>query len=274
MSSSAADRPGDRLAVTDLAITGPHRPRTARELAMAAAFFDVDNTVIRGSTMYCMARGMISRGVFPPRQIANLVYRQARFVLTNAEKATDMTTIVTEAQRLVAGRRVSQVREFGERVFEQSMVPRIWPEIAELIVGHRDAGREVWLVTSTGQEIADMIAEHVGATGALGTRSETADGRYTGRLAGPVMHGRAKADAVRDLAAATDIDLTASFAYSDSANDIPLLSLVGHPVAVNSDSKLRSHATAAGWDVLDCRHPSRAGRALVTLRTARHRVGL
>lgn len=240
----------------------------------AAAFFDVDNTVIRGSTMYCMARGMISRGVFPPGQIANLVYRQARFVLTNAEQATDMTTIVTQAQRLVAGRQVSQVREFGERVFERSMVPRIWPEVAGLIAEHRQAGREVWLVTSTGQEIADMLAEHLGATGALGTRSETADGRYTGRLAGPVMHGPAKAAAVRDLATAAGMELSDCYAYSDSANDIPLLSLVGHPVAVNSDSKLRTHATEAGWDVLDCRHPSRVGRAMVTVRTVRHRVGL
>lgn len=240
--------------------------------AAAAAFFDVDNTVVRGSTMYCMARGMISRRVFPPKQIVNLVYRQARFVLTNSEQAGDITTIVTEAQRLVAGRQVSQVREFGEQVFEQSMVPRIWPEIAELIAEHREAGREVWLVTSTGQEIADMMAEHLGATGALGTRSETVDGVYTGRLDGPVMHGPAKADAVRDLATAAAMELSDCYAYSDSANDIPLLALVGHPVAVNSDRKLRSHATAAGWDVLDCRHPGRAGRAMVTVRNARHRL--
>lgn len=238
----------------------------------SAAFFDVDNTVVRGSTMYCMARGMISRGIFPPKQIANLVYRQARFVLTNAEKATDLTTIVTEAQRLVAGRQVSQVREFGELIFADVVVPRIWPEVTELIAEHRDAGREVWLLTSTGQEIADMLAMHVGATGALGTRSETADGVYTGRLAGPVMHGPAKTQAARELAAERGIDLTASYAYSDSANDIPLLALVGHPTAVNPDGKLRTHAAEQGWGVLDCRHPGRAGRALVSIRQARNRM--
>lgn len=221
--------------------------------------------------MYCMARCMISHGVFPPKQIANLVYRQARFVVTNSEQAGDITTIVTEAQRMVAGRRVSQVREFGEQVFAESMVPRIWPEVAKLITEHREAGREVWLVTSTGQEIADMMARHLGATGALATRSETADGVYTGRLAGPVMHGPAKATAVRDLATASGMELSDCYAYSDSANDIPLLSLVGHPVAVNSDRRLRDHAHAAGWDVLDCRHPGRAARMLVTVRNARHR---
>ncbi len=105
----------------------------------------------------------------------------------------------------------------------------------------------------------------------MATRSETSEGVYTGRLAGPVMHGPAKAAAVRDLATEAGMELSGCYAYSDSANDIPLLSLVGHPVAVNSDRKLRRHALAAGWDVLDCRHPGRAARMMIAVRNARHR---
>ncbi|MDP3972276.1 MAG: HAD-IB family hydrolase [Candidatus Nanopelagicales bacterium] len=231
-----------------------------------AAFFDVDNTLLRGSSIYYMARGLITRRIFTPRQVAEMLYRQTRFVVTGAEKATDLATMVAGAQELVRGRPVEQVVGFGEMIFETQLVGRLWPESLDLIREHLAAGREVWLVTSTGQEIADMIAAHLGLTGAIGTRSEIVDGHYTGRLAGAVMHGPAKGVAVSELADLRSIDLAESYAYSDSANDIPMLSLVGHPVAVNPDRPLRRWAVDHDAAVLDFADPSRIGRALTTVR--------
>ncbi len=231
-----------------------------------AAFFDLDNTLLRGSSMYYLARGLITRRVFTPRQVAELVLRQARFVVTGAEAVTDLASMVAGAQELVRGRPVEQVVAFGRAIFDAQLVARLWPEGLALIDGHREAGREVWLVTSSGQEVADMIAAHLGLTGAIGTRSEISDGCYTGRLAGPVMHGPAKQVAVAELAADRSIDLTRSWAYSDSANDVPMLSLVGNPVAVNPDRALRQWAERNGSAVLDFEHPDRLGRALSTAR--------
>jgi phosphoserine phosphatase len=125
---------------------------------------------------------------------------------------------------------------------------------------HEDAGQRVWLVTATPIEIAEVIAERLHLTGALGTVPEHVDGVYTGNLVGAAMHGEAKAAAVRALAEREGLALRRCAAYSDSANDIPLLSLVGHPVAVNPDHKLRGHARANGWQVLDYRTKRRAAK--------------
>lgn len=228
----------------------------------SAAFFDLDNTLLRGSSMYYLARGLITRRVFTPRQVAEMVFRQARFAVTGAEAMADLAAMVAGAQELVRGRPVEQVVTFGQAIFDDQLVGRLWPEGLTLIDEHLGAGREVWLVTSSGQEVADMIAAHLGLTGAIGTRSEIVDGRYTGRLAGPVMHGPAKGVAVAELAAGRSIGLSASWAYSDSANDIPMLSLVGNPVAVNPDRALRQWAVRTGAAVLDFEHPDRLGRAL------------
>lgn len=119
----------------------------------------------------------------------------------------------------------------------------------------------MWLVTAAPVEIARLIAERLNLTGALGTVAETQDGRYTGRLVGDLMHGQAKAEAVRVLAAQEDLDLSRCAAYSDSANDVPMLSLVGLPYAINPDRKLRRYARKHGWRIRDFRRARRAARA-------------
>jgi phosphoserine phosphatase len=118
----------------------------------------------------------------------------------------------------------------------------------------------VWLVSAAPIELATVIARRIGLTGALGTVSEIEDGTYTGRLVGAPLHGPAKAEAVRALATREGLDLARCAAYSDSANDVPMLSLVGHPVAVNPDSTLRRHARSMGWDVYDYRTGRKAAK--------------
>ena len=155
---------------------------------------------------------------------------------------------------------MAELRAIGEEVFDDLMADKIWPGTVELARMHESAGQRVWLVTATPVEVADVIAHRLGLTGALGTVAEHVDGIYTGRLVGAPMHGREKAAAVAALAEREGLDLARCSAYSDSANDIPLLTLVGHPVVVNPDQKLRSPARAHGWPVHDYRTGRRAAK--------------
>ena len=227
--------------------------------ALRAAFFDVDNTVMVGASIFYFARGLAARGVFGWRDVVRFTARQARLRLTG-ESATDMHRTRDSALAFVAGREVSEIVALGEQIYDESMAGRIWPGTLAAARRHLEAGEQVWLVTATPVELATIIAGRLALTGALGTVSEVEDGRYTGRLVGEVLHGEAKAWAVRDLAAREGLDLGACSAYSDSINDLPLLSLVGHPVAVNPDSALRAEARDRGWEVRDFRTGRRVAR--------------
>lgn len=224
-------------------------PAAGREVN-AAAFFDVDKTLIRGSTMYYLAVGLARRRYFSPRQLVDVAWKQGKFVLTGREHLGDVASIIEQAQSLVAGRRVDEIRALGEAIYVERIADKLWPQAIELVDSHLAQGRQVWIVTSTGQEIADMIASQLGITGAVGTCSEAVDGVYTGRLAGPPMHGPAKANAVQALAEEHLLDLASCYAYSDSVHDIPMLSQVGHPTAVNPDKDLLAHAEARRWPTL------------------------
>ena len=144
----------------------------------------------------------------------------------------------------MAGHSVAELTAIGEEVYDEAMAGRIWPGTRALAMGHLERGQEVWLVTATPVEVAQVIARRLGLSGALGTVAESVDGVYTGRLVGEPLHGAAKARAVTALAQEKGLDLSRCAAYSDSANDIPLLSLVGHPCAVNPDAALLEHARA------------------------------
>jgi HAD superfamily hydrolase (TIGR01490 family) len=140
------------------------------------------------------------------------------------------------------------------------MAERIWSGTRALAQMHLDAGQRVWLVTATPVELASIIARRLGLTGALGTVAEVRAGVYTGRLVGEPLHGPAKAEAVRALAAREGLELDRCAAYSDSVNDMPMLSLVGRAVAVNPDSALRLEARSHGWEVRDFRTGRKAAR--------------
>ncbi|MEU7054953.1 HAD-IB family hydrolase [Streptomyces sp. NPDC046197] len=226
----------------------------------AAAFFDLDNTVMQGAALFHFGRGLYKRKFFETRDLAKFAWQQAWFRLAGVEDPEHMQDARDSALSIVKGHRVSELTSIGEEIYDEYMAERIWPGTRALAQAHLDAGQKVWLVTAAPVEIAQVIARRLGLTGALGTVAESVDGVYTGRLVGEPLHGPAKAEAVRALAAAEGLDLTRCAAYSDSHNDIPMLSLVGHPYAINPDAKLRRHARAMDWRLRDYRTGRKAAK--------------
>jgi HAD superfamily hydrolase (TIGR01490 family) len=246
-------RPDD----ADHFLTGAAVPEVEAALAVpadptAAAFFDVDNTVMMGASMFHFARGLARRKYFTARDLAAFAVKQIRFRL-GGESHGDIATAREAALAFVAGKPVAEIVTVGREIFDKEMSDRIWSGTRALTRLHLDAGERVWLVTATPVELAEIIADRLGLTGALGTVAESRDGYYTGHLLGSVLHGADKAAAVHALADAEGLDLRRCAAYSDSINDLPLLELVGQPVAVNPDSALRVEATARGWEIRDFR---------------------
>ena len=231
--------------------------------SVAAAFFDVDNTVMQGASIYWFARGLAARKYFTTTDLARFAWQQLRFRLLAAEHAGDMSQAKEAALAFVEGWRVDDVERLTEEIFDELMAPRIWSGTRALAQLHLDAGQRVWLVSAAPVEIGRVIAARLGLTGAIGTVAEIRDGAYTGRLAGDLMHGPAKADAVLQLAAVEGLELDRCVAYSDSSNDIPMLSIVGRAVAINPDSGLRQAARSRGWAVHDFRTGRKAARIAV-----------
>jgi HAD superfamily hydrolase (TIGR01490 family) len=227
--------------------------------ARSAAFFDVDNTIIQGASIFHLARGLYRRKFFTLRDIAGFAWQQALFV-ARGEKLSNVDEIRAQALQFVAGHSVTELREVGEEIYDELIADKIWPGTYALARQHIDAGQQVWLVTASPLEMAEVIASRLQLTGALGSVAEQIDGIYTGKLVGAPMHGPAKADAVLALAEREGLDLTKCAAYSDSSNDLPLLNLVGDPCAVNPDRALRNHARQHGWRVHDYRAFHRVAR--------------
>ncbi|HVE98466.1 MAG TPA: HAD-IB family hydrolase [Mycobacteriales bacterium] len=226
----------------------------------AAAFFDCDNTLMQGASIYFFGKGMAARKFITTKDLVRFGWQQVVFRVGGRERHGAMTEARETALGLVAGREVSEIVRYGEEIYDELMAERIYSGTRALAQQHLDDGQRVWLVTATPVELARIIAHRLGLTGALGTVSEVEDGRYTGRLVGEPLHGPAKAEAIRALAEREGLDLARCSAYSDSANDIPMLSAVGHPVAVNPDSALRDHAKAQGWEVRDFRTARKAAK--------------
>ncbi|WHM37323.1 HAD-IB family hydrolase [Streptomyces sp. BPTC-684] len=227
---------------------------------LAAAFFDLDNTVMQGAAIFHFGRGLYKRKFFQRRDLARFAWQQAWFRLAGVEDPEHMQDARESALSIVKGHRVSELMTIGEEIYDEYMADRIWPGTRALAQAHLDAGQKVWLVTAAPVETATIIARRLGLTGALGTVAESVGGVYTGRLVGEPLHGPAKAEAVRALAAAEGLDLTRCAAYSDSHNDIPMLSLVGHPYAINPDAKLRKHARTREWRLRDYRTGRKAAK--------------
>jgi HAD superfamily hydrolase (TIGR01490 family) len=255
-----ADLPGAAVPELEAALTVPPDPT-------AGAFFDVDNTIMRGASIFHLARGLYARDFFTLRDIAGFAWQQISF-LVRGENLEHVDQIQARALSFVAGHSVAELAAVGEEVFDEIMADKIWPGTKALAQMHLDAGQRVWLVTATPVEVAEVIARRLGLTGALGTVAEQVDGVYTGRLVGQLLHGAAKVEAVRALAEREGLDLQRCSAYSDSANDIPLLSLVGNPCAINPDARLRGYARAHGWRVRDYRRGRKAARVGIPVAAA------
>jgi HAD superfamily hydrolase (TIGR01490 family) len=239
-------------------------------IRQAAAFFDIDNTLVRGASAFHLARALWRRGMLRARTIAAAALRNAKYQW-RGERTKDLAVFThEEGLGVIAGISVAEVVAVGEDVYDEVLAHRIFPATKQLLDAHRAAGHEVWLVSASPIEIGSLMANKLGVTGALGTVLEHADGFYTGRFVGGLLHGRAKADAVTTLAEERNLDLSASFAYGDSISDVPLLAAVGTPCGINPDRRLRAYCAHHGWPVRDFRGRRRAVRRSLT---AAWRVG-
>ena len=230
-----------------------------QEDAAAAAFFDLDNTVIQGASLYHLAREFYRRGFFPARVIVKGIWLQAYFRVAG-ENPGHIEDARSATLDFIKGHTVAEVEQIAAGVYEDTIAARIWPGTRAMAQMHLDVGQQVWLVTATPVEVAGVIAARLGMSGALGTTAEHVDGVYTGRLRGGLLHGPAQAEAVRALAHEHGLDLARCFAYSDSYNDLPMLSLVGHPCAINPDQRLLAYAEEQDWQIRDYRTGRRAAR--------------
>ena len=227
----------------------------------SAAFFDVDNTVMQGASIFHLARGLHRREFFTTKDILGAAWKQAYFRVVGVEDPQHVADARASALSFIAGHTVEELQSLGEEIFDERMAHRIWPGTRALAQLHLDQGQRVWLVTAAPIEIATIIARRLGLTGALGTVAEHVDGIYTGQLVGEMLHGSAKAVAVQELADRFDLDLSRCSAYSDSYNDLPMLQVVGDPCAINPDTRLRDYAKAQGWRIRDYRTARKAARA-------------
>jgi HAD superfamily hydrolase (TIGR01490 family) len=231
-----------------------------RRDAAAAAFFDLDNTFVQGASLFHLAKGMYRRGFFPTRVIVKGLWIQAYFRMIGREKPGHIDDARAATLGFIEGHTVEEVTEISREVYEESIANRIWPGTRAIAQMHLDVGQQVWLVTAAPIEVAGIIAARLGLTGALGTTAEHVGGVYTGRLKGDLLHGPAKAEAVRALAREHGFELARCFAYSDSYNDLPMLSLVGHPCVINPDRRLQNHAEELDWQLRDYRTGRRAAQ--------------
>jgi HAD superfamily hydrolase (TIGR01490 family) len=215
----------------------------------AAVFFDLDRTLMEGSSAFQFGRAAYRAGLLSRRRLVADALANVRFRLHGA------TDEATQALRdrisgSLAGTRVKDLERLGPDVLA-GILPRLYPQVLAIAHEHQDGGRAVYIVTAASHDLAELLARVLALDGAIGSRfSEVVDGVYTGRPTGLFIYGADKARAVEQLADGKGIDLAASYAYSDSASDLPMLRLVGHPVAVNPDAELARVARAEGWEIL------------------------
>jgi HAD superfamily hydrolase (TIGR01490 family) len=214
----------------------------------AAAFFDLDRTLIRRSSALALAPHFRRHGVITRTQVVKAAFWQMLFAMHGAP-AERVRAAAEDGLMLLRGFTPEQMRTLVAEALEPALRPLVYREPLGLVEQHRERGEPTYIVSAALQEIADAIADDLGFDGALGTLCEVENGVYTGRGLRS-LHGPHKADAVRELAAAEDIDLAASTAYSDSHTDVPFLEAVGHPVVVNPDRELRRVAVERAWPVL------------------------
>ncbi|MCS4489723.1 HAD-IB family hydrolase [Corynebacterium sp. ES2775-CONJ] len=234
----------------------PTHPPTER----AAAFFDIDNTLIQGSSMIVFAIGLFRKRFITVGDIIPMVWKQIKFRVTGQESAKDVAIGREQALEFIAGRETADLVELCREIVDSHMSDRMWPGTKQLAEEHLAAGHQVWLVSATPVQLGQILAERLGFTGALGTVAEVEDGKFTGRLVGDILHGPGKRHAVAALATLEGIDLKQCTAYSDSVNDTPMLSMVGTAVAINPDRQLRKISKAHGWEIYDYRSVRKAVR--------------
>jgi HAD superfamily hydrolase (TIGR01490 family) len=223
-----------------------------------AAFFDLDKTLIPGSSLFLLARGLYEQDMLRVRDLLRFAWGQARFRL-GGEHSGDVEMSRRSTLEFVSGRSQQELLAWGREIAEERILPRVYEDIVKVVDEHRERNNLTFLVTAAPIELADTVASELDMSGAIGTVAEVGpDGCYTGRLVGSIMHGPVKAKAVAEKAAAHGLDLVECHAYSDSINDLPLLESVGYPHAVNPDRELRRVAYSRGWPIHELRTKRKA----------------
>jgi len=227
----------------------------------AAAFFDLDKTLMAGSSGMQFARVATRHGIVGRRQLASWGVEHLRYRLrgTTDERTTEVLRVVRE---LIAGVPARSIERMNPEVMA-AILPRVYPQMLDEVNAHRDAGRATFIVSAAGNGVVEPLATVLGMDGGIGTRYEIdGGGAFTGRFDGPFVYGPGKVEAMESFAATHGIDLAASFAYSDSLSDLPMLRAVGNPVVVNPDPPLAEIAREEGWQTMRF---ERLGRRLVAL---------
>ena len=222
-------------------------------MTRAAAFFDLDKTILATSSALAFARPFYRGGLIGRSDVIRSAYAQFIFLASGADH-DQMETMRRYMSDLVTGWDVAKVREIVAETIDVIIDPAVYDEAVALIEEHRAAGRDIVIISSSGTEVVEPIGERLGADVAIGTQLVVEDGRYTGEILF-YAYGEGKAQAMRDLADERGYDLAASYAYTDSVTDLPMLDIVGHPTAVNPDAELRRIATERAWPVVDFARP-------------------
>jgi HAD superfamily hydrolase (TIGR01490 family) len=227
----------------------------------AAAFFDLDKTLMAGSSGMQFARVAARQGVVSRRQLSSWAVEHLRYRLrgTTDERTAEVLRV---ARELISGVSAKSIDRMGPEVMA-AILPRVFPQMLDEVYAHQDAGRATFIVSAAGNGVVQSLAQVLGMDGGIGTRYEVdAEGNFTGRFEGPFVYGPGKVEAMEAFAAEHEIDLTASYAYSDSLSDLPMLRAVGHPVVVNPDPPLAEIAREEGWQAMRF---ERLGRRLVAI---------
>jgi HAD superfamily hydrolase (TIGR01490 family) len=228
-------------------------PLTHRRAA-AAAFFDLDKTILAKSSSLMFARPFYRGGLIGRADVLRSAYAQFVFLGSGIDH-DQMETLRNYLSALCKGWSVDQVTAIVNETLDELVEPTIYEEALTLIDQHHAAGRDVIIISSSGTEVVEPIGVRLGVDLAVGTQLAVEDGRYTGEILF-YAYGPAKADAIRELAQEHGYDLAQCYAYSDSLTDLPMLECVGHPYAVNPDAELRRAASGMGWPILDFARPT------------------
>jgi HAD superfamily hydrolase (TIGR01490 family) len=250
--------------------TSPGAAPNTGPSARTAAFFDLDKTIIAKSSTLAFSKPFFAQGLLSRRAVLKSSYAQFIFLLSGADH-DQMDRIRAHMTNMCAGWDVAQVKSIVNETLHDIVTPLVFAEAADLIAAHKLCGRDVVVVSASGEEIVGPIARELGATHAMGTRMIVEDGRYTGEIAF-YCYGEGKVQAIRELAAREGYALEHCYAYSDSITDLPMLEAVGHPTVVNPDRALRREAIERGWPVLlfnrpvslRDRFPAPSGAAIAT----------
>jgi HAD superfamily hydrolase (TIGR01490 family) len=215
----------------------------------SAAFFDLDRTLIAGSSVFALATAARSMKLLPTRELLRDAVGAATFKLFGAAHDGKADGARARILGLVNGVRQDDLVALNEQVLPK-LLGKIRPEARRLVDLHRHAGRSTYIVSAAPTEIVGPLANALGMTGGIGTQGAVVDGVYTGELAGPFCYGEGKVEAIREIARWEGLNLALCYAYSDSRSDLPMLEAVGHPVAVNPDKELERHARRHGWPIV------------------------